>query len=255
MKKLLIVVLVSAISLVACVSREQQQPVVTESRIAPKNPTAWTLVEWRTGAGQNAVIPARNERPIFLEFFADEKTTGLQGRVSGYSGCNNLFGSYKETETSLTFAHLGSTQKACPGLAMQTENAFLQRLSNQTLPKRVVKTDAGNTLILTTREGDTWTFVETDSIRGLPGTTRLIYVDSKKVRCTGTGTQMCYRIRESADEPWQIVYGQIEGFDFKPGIEYRLRIKEIPVVEANAPADTSNVHRVLDMIIEQKVVR
>ena len=50
-------------------------------------------------------------------------------KVSGYSGCNNYFGSFTLEEGSLTFGQMGSTRKMCFGDATKIEAEMLKMLS------------------------------------------------------------------------------------------------------------------------------
>ncbi|CFP66273.1 lipoprotein [Bordetella pertussis] len=58
-------------------------------------------------------------------------------------------------------------------------------------------------------------------------------------------------MRDSASQPWLLWYGDITGFAFQPGIEYRLRVVEVR--DPNPPADASGVRWVLDSVVEQRV--
>jgi len=50
-------------------------------------------------------------------------------KISGYSGCNNFFGSYTLKAESLTFGQIGSTRKMCFGDANKIEAEMLKYLS------------------------------------------------------------------------------------------------------------------------------
>ncbi|CPL48111.1 lipoprotein [Bordetella pertussis] len=67
----------------------------------------------------------------------------------------------------------------------------------------------------------------------------------------GAGRAQCYQVRDSASQPWLLWYGDITGFAFQPGIEYRLRVVEVR--DPNPPADASGVRWVLDSVVEQRV--
>lgn len=53
-------------------------------------------------------------------------------RVSGFSGCNNFFGSYEINNDNITFSNLGSTKKFCQEDANVTEQNYLKVLENTT---------------------------------------------------------------------------------------------------------------------------
>lgn len=52
------------------------------------------------------------------------------GKVSGFAGCNNFFGSYEKNGSSLKFSALSSTRKACEKPIMDVEYQFLQKLGS-----------------------------------------------------------------------------------------------------------------------------
>jgi heat shock protein HslJ len=51
-----------------------------------------------------------------------------EDRATGYSGCNEFFGSYKLKGEALAFGPLGMTRRFCGGAAGNIELAFLQAL-------------------------------------------------------------------------------------------------------------------------------
>lgn len=55
---------------------------------------------------------------------------GVDGQVSGTSGCNRFFGSFTEAGGQLGFGPLATTRMACPGPLDQQEKVFFQALSN-----------------------------------------------------------------------------------------------------------------------------
>jgi heat shock protein HslJ len=79
----------------------------------------WLLLELNSAAVQ---LPA-GERQPYLLFQRQE------GRVTGYSGCNEFFGSYDLKGDALTFGTLGMTRRFCAGTAGDVEQAFLSVLS------------------------------------------------------------------------------------------------------------------------------
>ena len=60
-------------------------------------------------------------RPVSVEF--------SDGRIRGFSGCNNLFGGYRIADERIQLGQLGGTMMACPGPAMEIERAFLAAFS------------------------------------------------------------------------------------------------------------------------------
>jgi heat shock protein HslJ len=84
--------------------------------------------------------------PLTLRFEA--------GRVSGFSGCNRLVGSYVVENDTVTLSQVGGTMMACPEPAMALESAFRAALGG---PLRY--SIAGNRLTLKPASGEPLVFV------------------------------------------------------------------------------------------------
>ena len=81
---------------------------------------------------------------------------------------------------------------------------------------------------------------------------KVFWVNSSKVPCTGVAPMTCLEIQESIEideSKWTFFYPQIEGFDFKPGNRYRIRVKveKLPEpIPADAPSLRYRLVEVLD---------
>ncbi len=84
----------------------------------PLEGPTWLLVEVK---GMAVELPASERQPS-LTFNKAEK------RATGYSGCNDFFGSYELKGEALVFGPLGMTRKFCEGAAGDREQAFLRVL-------------------------------------------------------------------------------------------------------------------------------
>lgn len=60
-------------------------------------------------------------------------------------------------------------------------------------------------------------------------------------------------VKTYADKNWSLYYGQIEGFEHKPDQPVILRVKRFEV--KNPAADQSSQADVLDMVVEQELVK
>ncbi|MFK0570727.1 DUF4377 domain-containing protein [Endozoicomonas sp.] len=165
-------------------------------------------------------------------------------RISASAGCNRLMGSVKMSGDQLVVEQLASTLMMCHGEAAQKEEMLKQLLSDK---PRVQMSD--DQLILST---NTTSYVFKKQPNMEDGVTHFIYIAPETTHCTGVGPMECMQIRESEDDPWTLFYGDIEGFDFQPGVAYRLRVKEFDV--PNPPADASSKKWILDQIVEQEWV-
>lgn len=244
-------------SLAACATRPAVPPVVGQQAGQQSDilaQTSWTLVSWtRPDGGQRPVPQAqRGERAITMVFTREQG----QARVSGFAGCNNYSGPYVMANGQLLITQPpASTYMACPAANMQLEQEYLaglprinaSRLDNDMRPTRMTLTLLSGDVLDFARQGD-------PIVGGQQGPTKLVYVNSERVPCTaGAGRATCYQVRENLSQPWQLWYGDIQGFNFQPGIEYRLRVVEVR--DPNPPADASSVRWVLDLVVEQRVVQ
>jgi hypothetical protein len=76
---------------------------------------------------------------------------------------------------------------------------------------------------------------------------KIIFVGPQQVDCEGVGPQKCLQIKQQPDEPYTLFYDQIAGFDYEPGYEYQLLIKEEQI--ANPPADGSSIRWTLIRVV------
>ena len=131
----------------------QGMTILSFARIVPPSPeplvgTNWTLDSLYTADAVSSVVGGTTITAVFSE----------DGRVSGSAGCNNYFGSYTVTGSSLSTSSIGSTKMNCPGTGiMQQENTFLASLGRTAgftiSGNRLNLADANGTTLLTfTRE-------------------------------------------------------------------------------------------------------
>lgn len=103
--------------------------------------TNWTLDSFYTGDAVSSVIAGSTLTAVF----------GGDGRVSGSAGCNNYFGSYTVTGSTLSISSVGSTKMNCPGRGiMLQENTYLTSIS-----KTAAYSISGNRLYLKDANGAT----------------------------------------------------------------------------------------------------
>jgi len=68
-------------------------------------------------------------------------------------------------------------------------------------------------------------------------------VASQTGDCIGVAPQKCLLVKKGSDADWEFFYSHIEGFNYEPGYEYTLEVKEDKV--ENVPADGSSIRYVL----------
>ena len=216
--------------------------------------TSWDLARWTRPGGALRQIPhpSQTSRPVTISFIHDQGAPV----VSGFGGCNQYNAPYTVANGLLIVrSRPVSTMMACNPEAMRLEQDFLDGLT------RITSSTLDNTgnprrLTLLLSSGDTLDFGRRidPATGGQMGPKKLVYVDSERVPCNaGAGRAMCYQVRDSAAQPWQLWYGDITGFNFQPGVRYRLRVVEVR--DPNPPADASGLKWVLDAVVEQEPVR
>jgi hypothetical protein len=77
--------------------------------------------------------------------------------------------------------------------------------------------------------------------------TKTLWVAHYRADCVGVGPQRCLLVKEEQYSPWQLFYGQIEGFDYVEGYGYELRVVEEKIDDS--PADGSAIRvRLVEVI-------
>lgn len=83
---------------------------------------------------------------------------------------------------------------------------------------------------------------------GSAETTRM-WIGPELIECEGVAPMMCMQVAYSQDEPYELFYEQIKGFDFQSGTSYVIDV-EITEVE-NPPADASSLEYTLVEVIAE----
>jgi hypothetical protein len=78
----------------------------------------------------------------------------------------------------------------------------------------------------------------------------ILYVAPERRECVGVVVQQCLLVRESTGSEWELFYDTIQGFDYKPGFHYALRVERRRVV--NPPQDSSAYEWQLIEVLEQR---
>lgn len=64
-------------------------------------------------------------------------------------------------------------------------------------------------------------------------------IASQNADCSGVGPQKCLLVKKGNATEWEYFYSNIEGFNYEPGYEYQLEVKEEK--QKNVPADASSI--------------
>ena len=81
---------------------------------------------------------------------------------------------------------------------------------------------------------------------------KTLYVGPERVDCVGVAPQKCYKVKENPADEWTFFYSEIAGFEYEPGFEYELLVREEKV--ENPPADGSSLRWELIEIISKDAV-
>ena len=98
-------------------------------------------------------------RPTQLDDVALQEDAGLflrfesNGRLSGHTGCNSFFGSYRLEDGMIEMGPFGSTRIACEEPAMARETSFLNALAavatyERVGPRPTLRDEAGSPLVV-----------------------------------------------------------------------------------------------------------
>lgn len=77
-----------------------------------------------------------------------------------------------------------------------------------------------------------------------------MFVASKTVDCYGVEKRKCLLTKPSWGTKWDLFYANIEGFNYEPGYEYHLEVKETEI--KNPPADSSSLKYTLIKVISKE---
>lgn len=72
---------------------------------------------------------------------------------------------------------------------------------------------------------------------------KVLYVASTLDECVGAAPKKCLMVKEEEDAPWELMYQDIEGFDYQEGYEYKIEVKREEV--SNPAADAPSIKYVL----------
>lgn len=94
--------------------------------------------------------------------------------------------------------------------------------------------------------------ISTESANTTPsaGTTKTLLVDSQLYDCVGVAPMKCMKVKELPSGEWSLFYQNIDGFEYKVGTEYTLKVNvtDIP----NPPADAPSVKYTLIEVVDKK---
>lgn len=83
----------------------------------------------------------------------------------------------------------------------------------------------------------------------------VVEVAANQVVCTGVTQQRCFEVRLAPDQPWQLLYGTIEGFDYVAGFRYQLKVEPLrrkPDSAQQSPVAWKLI-KILDRVPEQRI--
>jgi heat shock protein HslJ len=199
--------------------------------------TSWMLASWGDPDSQNTPLP---DTEITLVF--DEDSLG------GSSGCNLYTAPYTAASSGLEIGVAAGTLMMCPEEIMDQEFEFLTALQGA---QKYAIADGQLRVNYTTDEGAGVLVFEPEETATESENQKTIYVASQMVDCVGVGPQKCLQVREEPGADWQFHYSGIEGFNYEPGYNYTLRIREEAV--ENPPADASSIRWILVDIVDKTV--
>lgn len=138
MKKLcLVAVFLGAYNTLVIAQSKKQEKGNPSAKAVQQLGGAWTL-QWMNGEDLNRLYPTR--KPVV-------SINAPMGKIAGFNGCNNYFGTIKVDNHNLTLTSpLGSTKMACPGI---DETKFMNIISRV----KSFNVSDSNRLELTTDKG------------------------------------------------------------------------------------------------------
>ena len=251
MKIKYLVVALLPLSLMACQTVQN----VTDNVISQINTTAaknLTEYNW-TYQGSKA------SKPLVLSFDDNQ-------RLSIQTGCNNQGGTWKVEGNTIVTSPLASTMMACADDLMQQERLSADIFSEKKVPFTLSTQNDQAILTITDSKGQKYTFLgkmTAEAKYQSEGKIVFLEISPQTKSCTGVAPQTCMQVREIkyddkgiktyAHKDWSLYYGQIEGFKHNPEQRVIVRVKRFEI--KNPAADQSSQADVLDMVVEQELVK
>jgi heat shock protein HslJ len=251
MKIKYLVVALLPLSLMACQTVQN----VTDNVISQINTTAaknLTEYNW-TYQGSKA------SKPLVLSFDDNQ-------RLSIQTGCNNQGGTWKVEGNTIVTSPLASTMMACADDLMQQERLSADIFSEKKVPFTLSTQNDQTILTITDSKGQKYTFLgkmTAEAKYQSEGKIVFLEISPQTKSCTGVAPQTCMQVREIkyddkgiktyADKNWSLYYGQIEDFEHNPNQRVIVRVKRFQI--KNPAADQSSIADVLDMVVEQEIVK
>jgi hypothetical protein len=98
-----------------------------------------------------------------------------------------------------------------------------------------------------TRESETE--VPTDMPETPAPEEKILFIGTEKIKCIGVGPQECYLMKENPDDEWHTFHDSIDGFEWKIGYIFKLRVA-VHQVE-NPPADAASLRYELIEVVDK----
>lgn len=156
-------------------------------------------------------------------------------------GCNRYFGSYSIVNGQLKIGPLEKTTLFCSERAQAIDEAFIRLFTNVTQ----ISLHEG-VLVLKDSEAETIFRFKANPKADEKNVVEHIWeIHPKKGICSVGSPKECFYIRSNADSTWRLFPYEIEGFEFKPGTSYKIRVLET--------YNGEEIKFVLDSIVRQKV--
>jgi heat shock protein HslJ len=191
------------------------------------NPLAWK--QW------NQVTP-NSVKPTLA--FSDSS-------INAFAGCNQIFGFYKQSGSSLKFSSLGSTKKACEASKMKLEQNFMNSLGK--IQSFKLSKD-GKTLNLTGKNTRLSFGFAREILNGFVASGRkTLNVSPEMTACFDDAQKQCLLLEDLSDGTgWgKFTESQIEGLNFEAGYSYQIQV----AIETNNRTNQRRL-RLLEIIMQ-----
>ncbi len=189
------------------------------------------------------------DEKVSMTINMDDKRFSISG------GCNILVGAMEIRKNDIFVAdtnQLASTLMACNEELETMSNRITQFLKNN--PKMIhhekslylvgtIEGEQNSVYMPVVLEKGKYKDLSAEQFEKI-----FIYVSNETAPCPNQPETQCLQIRENKTEDWKPFTGTIEGFNPESGIAYRLRLKSFN-------KDTDAQHWVLDMIVEQEIIK
>lgn len=200
----------------------------------------WNLIELKSnGEAIDLNVKTRGDKTPGINF-ADENRFGL------ITTCNGMGADYiADAKGNFKAGPIIGTKMFCGEESMKIENAMANAAQNAAK----YSIDNGILVLRDEKGANVLKFSRAGKPAQSNSEEALIYIAPKKFKCAGAAANDCFRAKFDAGADWQMFCDTIQGFEFKKGFNYILKVRRTRI--ENPPMGASGFRWELIELVKQ----